>query len=133
MLMAHGFLHRIFEVFDRYRTPVDMVTTSEVSVSLTIDHTQFLAEIETELSRIAEVTITADQAVICLVGEAIRETPGISGRIFGAVRGINIRMISQGASLLNFSLVVDDADLVPAVKALHDEFFSELDPQVFEI
>lgn len=133
MLMAHGFLHRIFEVFDRYRTPVDMVTTSEVSVSLTIDHTQSLNEIEAELARIAEVTITPDQAVICLVGEAIRETPGISGRIFGAVRGINVRMISQGASLLNFSLVVDDADLVPAVKALHDEFFSELDPQVFEV
>jgi aspartate kinase len=133
MLMAHGFLHRIFEVFDRYRTPVDMVATTEVSVSLTIDHTQSLAEIEAELSRIAEVTITPDQAVVCLVGEAIRDTPGISARIFGAVRDVNVRMISQGASLLNFSLVVDDADLVRAVKALHAEFFSELDPRVFEV
>jgi aspartate kinase len=133
MLMAHGFLRRIFEVFDRYRTPVDMVATTEVSVSLTIDQTQSLSEIEAELSRIAEVTVTPDQAVICLVGEAIRETPGISARIFGAVRDVNIRMISQGASLLNFSLVVNDADLVRAVKALHEEFFSELDPQVFEV
>ena len=133
MLMAHGFLHRIFEVFDRYRTPVDMVATTEVSVSLTIDHTQSLAEIETELSRIAEVTITPDQAVVCLVGEAIRDTPGIGARIFSAVRDVNVRMISQGASLVNFSIVVDDADLVRAVKALHDEFFSELDRQVFDV
>jgi len=133
MLMAHGFLRRIFEVFDRYRTPVDMVATTEVSVSLTIDQTQMLSEIEAELSRIAEVTITPDQAVVCLVGEAIRETPGISARIFGAVRDVNIRMISQGASLLNFSLVVNDADLVRTIKALHDEFFTELDPRVFEV
>jgi aspartate kinase len=132
MLMAHGFLHRIFEVFDRYRTPVDMVATTEVSVSLTIDHVQSLAEIEAELSRIAEVTITPDQALVCLVGEALRDTPGVSGRIFGAMRDVNIRMISQGASLLNFSMVVNDADLVRTVSALHAEFFSELDPQVFE-
>jgi aspartate kinase len=133
MLMAHGFLHRIFEVFDRYRTPVDMVATSEVSVSLTIENTPALADIEADLARIAEVTVTTGQSVICMVGEAIRETPGISARIFGALRDINVRMISQGASLLNFSVVVDDADLVRAVQALHDEFFSELDPQVFEV
>ncbi|MGO9241777.1 MAG: lysine-sensitive aspartokinase 3 [Bryobacteraceae bacterium] len=132
MLMAYGFLRRIFEVFDRYRTPVDMVTTTEVSVSLTIDQTQALAEIETELSKIAEVTITPDQAVVCLVGEAISDTPGLGARIFAALRDINIRMISQGASRLNISVVVNDGDLRDAVQALHKEFFSELDPRVFE-
>jgi aspartate kinase len=132
MLMAYGFLRRIFEVFDRYRTPVDMVATTEVSVSLTIDQTQSLAEIEAELSKIAEVTITPDQAVVCLVGEAISETPGLGARIFAALREINIRMISQGASRLNISVVVNDDDLAGAVQALHREFFSELDPKVFE-
>ncbi|MGD0577908.1 MAG: lysine-sensitive aspartokinase 3 [Bryobacteraceae bacterium] len=132
MLMAYGFLRRIFEVFDRYRTAVDMVATTEVSVSLTIDQTQALAEIEAELSKIAEVTVTPEQAVVCLVGEALSETPGIGARIFAALRNVNIRMISQGASRLNVSVVVNDDDLTRAVEALHQEFFSELDPRVFE-
>jgi aspartate kinase len=109
-----------------------MVATTEVSVSLTIDQTQALKEIEAELSKIAEVTVTPQQAVVCLVGEALSETPGIGARIFAALRDINIRMISQGASRLNISVVVDDDDLVRAVGALHVEFFSELDPKVFE-
>lgn len=133
MLMAHGFLRRIFEVFDRYRTPVDMVSTSEVSVSLTIDQTHALGEIESELSRIAEVTVLPQQAIICLVGEAIRETSGVASRVFDALRPFNIRMISQGASLLNLSVVVADADLQPAVQSLHEELFRELDPAVFEV
>lgn len=132
MLMAHGFLRRIFEVFDRYRTPVDMVSTSEVSVSLTIDQTRFLGDIEAELSKIAEVTVLPNQAIICLVGDALRETSGVAVRIFSAMRDVNIRMISQGASLMNVSLVVDGADLVGAVEALHREFFTELDPEVFQ-
>jgi aspartate kinase len=110
-----------------------MVATSEVSVSLTIDQTHALEEIEAELSKIAEVTVTPGQAVICLVGEAIRETPGISARIFGAIRDVNVRMVSQGASLLNFGFVVNDVDVTRTVAALHKEFFSELDPQVFEV
>jgi aspartate kinase len=131
MLMAHGFLRRIFEVFDRYRTPVDMVSTSEVSVSLTIDHTEQMGEIEAELSKIAEVSVLGGQAIICLVGDAIRETPGVSARVFAALKEINVRMISQGASLLNLSVVVEEGDLVRAVKLLHAEFFSQLDPEVF--
>jgi aspartate kinase len=131
MLMAHGFLRRIFEVFDRYRTPVDMVSTSEVSVSLTVDRTEQMGEIEGELSRIAEVSVLGGQAIICLVGDAIRETPGVSARVFSALRDTNVRMISQGASLLNLSLVVDEGDLERSVRALHVEFFAELDPEVF--
>jgi aspartate kinase len=132
MLMAHGFLRRIFEVFDRYHTSVDMVTTSEVCVALTIDHAQALPDIEAELSRIAEVSIVRDQAVVCVVGDALRETAGLGARIFGALRDVNIRMISQGASFNNVSFVVDGKDLAHAVAALHAEFFTELDDEVFQ-
>ncbi len=133
MLMAYGFLRRIFEVFDRYRTSVDVVATSEVSVSLTIDTIEHLAQITGELERIADVSIEKDQAIVCLVGENIRYTPGISGRAFGAMRGINIRMISQGASALNLTMVVENADLREAVERLHTEFFSVVDPRVFDV
>ena len=132
MLMAHGFLRRIFEVFDRFETPVDMVATSEVSVSLTIDNLQRLDEIAAELRQFAEVDAEKDQVIVCLVGENIRYTPGVARRVFGTLNGINIRMISQGASLLNLSFVVAEKDLLATVEALHEEFFSELDPAVFE-
>jgi aspartate kinase len=132
MLMAHGFLRRIFEVFDRYETPVDMVATSEVSVSLTIDNTSNIDLILTELRQFAEVTAEHDSVIVCLVGENIRHTPGVARRVFNSLDGINIRMISQGASLLNISFVVAEADLHRAVTLLHDEFFATLDPEVFD-
>ncbi len=132
MLMAHGFLRRIFEVFDRFETPVDMVATSEVSVSLTIDNTSNIDSILAELRQFAEVTVEHDSVIVCLVGENIRHTPGVARRVFDALDGINIRMISQGASLLNISFVVAEADLARAVGALHEEFFAVLDPEVFE-
>ena len=132
MLMAHGFLHRIFEVFDRFETPVDMVATSEVSVSLTIDNPARLEEVLAELRQFAEAETERDQVIVCLVGENIRYTPGVARRVFNALDGINVRMISQGASLLNISFVVAEKDLRAAIEALHGEFFSELDPAVFE-
>jgi aspartate kinase len=132
MLMAHGFLRRIFEVFDRHSTPVDMVATSEVSVSLTIDNTLHIEPICRELSEFSEISVEADQAIVCLVGENIRYTPGVAARVFCALRDVNIRMISQGASLLNLSFVVAEKDLRCAVEALHNEFFTDLDPEVFE-
>jgi aspartate kinase len=132
MLGAHGFLRRIFEVFDRFETPVDMLATSEVSVSLTIDSTQSLDAIRAELETFAEVSIESDQAIVCLVGDNIRSSPGVAGRVFGAVEHINVRMISQGASLLNISFVIAAADLAPAVESLHREFFSDPDPSAFE-
>ena len=132
MLMAHGFLRQIFEVFDRFETPVDMVATSEVSVSLTIDNLHRMDAIAAELRKFAEVDSEKDQAIVCLVGENIRYTPGVARRVFDALEAINIRMISQGASLLNLSLVVAEKDLPRAVQALHEEFFAELDPAVFE-
>jgi aspartate kinase len=132
MLMAHGFLRRIFEIFDRNETAVDMVATSEVSVSLTIDNTSRLAGICEELRQFSDVSMEDSQAIVCLVGENIRYTPGVAARVFGALNGMNIRMISQGASLLNLSLVVAEADLAGAVRNLHREFFTKLDENVFE-
>lgn len=131
MLMAHGFLQRIFEIFDRHRTSVDMVSTSEVSVSLTTDTADSLDYIAADLREFAEVSIERAQAIICMVGENIRHTVGIAGRAFHALNTLNIRMISQGASLLNIGFVVAEHDRARAVETLHTEFFSELDPAVF--
>ena len=131
MLMAHGFLARIFEVFDRYQTAVDMVTTSEIGVSLTIDRTDRLDVITAALREFAEVSYTSGQVIVCLVGDNIRRAPGIVGKIFMAVEDINIRMISQGASRVNVSFVIDEKDLQPAVEALHKTFFTEVNEEVF--
>ena len=132
MLMAHGFLRRIFEVFDRFETPVDMLATSEVSVSMTIDNTRSLDAIRAELETFSEVSIESDQSIVCLVGDNIRHTPGVGARIFDALKNVNVRMVSQGASLLNFSLVVAASDLRRAVESLHAEFFRDPDPAAFE-
>jgi aspartate kinase len=131
MLMAHGFLRRIFEIFDRYETSVDMVATTEVSVSLTVDNTARLRDITRELRQFADVTVEEDQAIVCLVGDNIRLTPGVASHVFRALEEVNVRMISQGASLLNLSVVVAQEDLRSAVERLHAEFFTELDPEVF--
>jgi aspartate kinase len=131
MLMAHGFLRRMFEIFDRHEVSVDMISTSEVSVSLTLDGSQNLGEIVRELEEFASVRVETGQALVCLVGENIRHTPGIAARAFGAFRG-NIRMISQGASEMNLGFAVSDKELPDVVAVLHREFFSELDPNVFE-
>ena len=132
MLMAHGFLRRVFEIFDRFQTPVDMIATSEVSVSLTIDDTRALDAICAEIGTFAEVSVEADQSIVCLVGDNSRRTPGVAARVFGALKDINVRMISQGASLLNISLVVRSADLHSAIESLHREFFENPDPMAFE-
>ena len=123
MLMAHGFLRRIFEIFDRFETPVDMLATSEVSVSLTIDNTRALAAIREEIEEFADVSVEENHAIVCLVGENIRKIAGTTSRVFAALKDINVRMISQGASLLNISLVVAASDLHGAVESLHREFF----------
>lgn len=123
MLMAHGFLATIFEVFDRHATAVDVVATSEVGVSLTIDRVERLAEIEASLAGIAEVEHASGQAIVCLVGDAIRETSGIAAMVFGALREVNVRMISQGSSRTNLTLVIDERDLPVAIKSLHTQLF----------
>ncbi len=132
MFMAHGFMRRIFEVFDRYETSVDMIATSEVSVSLTVDQSERLAAILRDLREFSEVSVDEDQAIICIVGENIRYTPGVAAGVFKALGKINVRMVSQGASALNLGFVVAGQDLRAAVAALHAEFFSDLDPAVFD-
>ncbi len=131
MLMAHGFLRRIFEVFDRHETPVDMLATSEVSVSLTIDNTRALAQICSELREFSEVTVEENLSIVCMVGENIRRSPGVAARAFAALGNIHVHMMSQGASELNLSLVVAASDLRAAVESLHREFFSTPDPAAF--
>jgi len=131
MLMAHGFLKRIFEIFDRYETPVDLIATSEVSVSLTVDNPSKIAAIVEQLQSFADVSVEERQAIIALVGAGSGPLPGVLARIFGAIKSINIRMVSQGASHTNLSLVLGDADVPEATKLLHQEFFSQVDPEVF--
>jgi len=133
MLMAHGFLRAIFEVFDRYQVSVDLVATSEVSVSLTVDQAAALESIVEELSRFSQVVEDSGNAIVCLVGEEIRSTPGIAARAFSALADINVRMISQGASEINLSFVVREEDVSQAIPRLHREFFRDVDrPDVFE-
>ena len=131
MLMAHGFLKSIFEVFANHCCPVDMVSTSEVSVSLTVDSNESIAAIAADLAKLADVKYAGRKAIVCLVGENIRNTPGIVARVFGAISDVNIQMISQGASEINISFVIDEADVPHAVSRLHHAFFSEVDPEVF--
>jgi len=132
MLMAHGFLNRIFEIFSRAETAVDMLASSEVSVSLTIDDPARLTEICQALREFSEVSVEKDQAIVCIVGDNLRHTPGVAARTFGALQGINIRMISQGASLLNLGFVVAARDAEKTVTLLHQEFFRCADPTVFD-
>lgn len=123
MLMAYGFLESIFGVFSRHKTPVDLVTTSEVAVSLTIDNTARLSQIVEELERFAEVSVFDKKAIVCIVGEEMHSTVGVADRIFRALGDINVMMISQGASEINMSMVVDESVVTDAVKRLHKEFF----------
>lgn len=131
MLMAHGFLARLFAAFERFKTSVDMVATSEVSVSLTVDRTDRLDEIIAELKGVAEVERRDKNAIVCVVGDGIRYTPGVSAKIFSALDGILIEMISVGASRRNISFVVDENDLDEVVRRLHRAFFTDVDKDVF--
>jgi aspartate kinase len=132
MLMAHGFLKAIFDVFDRHKVPVDVVSTSEVSVSVTVDSNEAIPALAAELAKLADVKYEGRKAIVCLVGENIRETAGVAARVFSAIGDINIRMISQGASEINLTFVIDEDAVPEAVQRLHKEFFSELDPEVFD-
>jgi aspartate kinase len=131
MLMAHGFLKSIFDVFDRHRCPVDVVSTSEVSVSLTVDSNEAIPAVAADLEKLAYVKYEGRKAIVCLVGENIRGTPGIAAKVFTAISDINVRMISQGASEINITFVIEEDDVPEAVRRLHELFFSELDPSVF--
>ena len=133
MLMTHGYLKAVFDVFDKYECAIDMVSTSEVSISLTVDSNQRLPEICAELGKIADVKYEGQKALICMVGEDIRGHNGIAGRVFSAVSHVNVRMISQGASEINMSFMIDEDDVEEAVRSLHSVFFANPDETVFDV
>ncbi|SEL14889.1 aspartate kinase [Parapedobacter koreensis] len=123
MLLAYGFLRRVFEVFERYKTPIDMITTSEVAISLTIDDTRYLPEIESELKDFGSVAIDKDQTIVCVVGDFALDTHGYASRVLDAVKHIPIRMISYGGSDYNISLLLQTAHKVEALRSLHNRLF----------
>jgi aspartate kinase len=124
MLMAHGFLRRLFEVFERYRTSVDVVTTSEVSVSVTIDDNRRLDEIAGALREFAEVSVAPEMALLCAVGENLRLDPAFAIRMLAGLEGIPLRMVSQAASRRNVTVVIRDADVGQAMSRLHEAWFA---------
>ena len=132
MLMAHGFLRAIFEIFDRFSVPVDVVSTSEVSVSLTVDDISSLWDIVTELKKVGEVNVEGGKAIICCVGDNLRNTPGVLHLLASAVRDVNILMVSQGASAINVTFVIDEDQLGRCLRSLHDVFFQAVDPSIFD-
>ena len=125
MLGAYGFLAKLFSVFEKYRKSVDVIATSEVSVSMTIDNENNIDKIIHELKDIADVEILSNKAVICVVGEGIGETPRILGRTFSTIgkNNLNIEMVSQGASGINITFIVDGKDAENAVRLLHEEYY----------
>ncbi|SDC34736.1 aspartate kinase [Williamwhitmania taraxaci] len=118
MLMAHGFLKKVFDIFDTYKTPVDMITTSEVAVSLTIDNAERLADIVRELEKFSTVEADMNQTIICIVGDFVAEKPGVAVQIFNALRDIPLRMISYGGSSHNISLLVRQEEKIATLQAI---------------
>jgi aspartate kinase len=123
MLMAHGFLRRLFEVFERHKTAVDVVTTSEVSVSVTVDSVKRLPSIVEELRGFSDVASEPGMAIVCAVGEHIVADPTVFARAVTALEGVPLRLVSQAASRRNLTFVIRDRDVPAAMNALHRCFF----------
>ncbi len=118
MLMAYGFLKSVFKIFADYKTPIDMISTSEVAVSLTIDNTENLEQILHELEQFGKVEVNRNMTIVCLVGDIIREERGFASKVFHALDGIPIRMISYGGSRFNISILVPESQKVNTLRAL---------------
>lgn len=123
MLGAYGFLRALFQIFEKHKTAVDVVTTSEVSVSLSLDDTTSLPAIVAELEKLGTVAVEGKRAIVCVVGEGLRGTPGIAARIFSTISHINVSLISQGASRMNLTFAVEEERVRETVARLHKEFF----------
>jgi aspartate kinase len=130
-LLVHGYLKSIFEAFDHHDVAVDVVSTSEVSVSITAETNEAIPALAADLAKIADVKYEGRKAIVCLVGENLRDTPGIAAKVFGILENVKIRMISQGASEINLTFVIEEDDATEVVRRLHSEFYSEPDPEVF--
>ncbi|MBW1297686.1 aspartate kinase [Aquimarina litoralis] len=122
MLMAHGYLRRIFEVFDNYHTSIDMITTSEIAISLTIDDTTYIDEIVKEIEEYAEVTVEQNHSIICVVGESVINDKN-SHKLFEILNYIPVRMISYGGSNNNISILVETKDKIPTLRFLNEKLF----------
>ncbi len=134
MFGRHGFMNELFGVFSRYAVSVEMISTSEVSVSLTVDEKSFSNDLIDDLKSFADVEIEHNVATVSVVGDNLRMSRGVAGRIFSDLKDVNIRMISQGASEINVGFVVEEKDVVTAVNNLHREFFSGLEAEgIFEV
>jgi aspartate kinase len=124
MLMAYGFLRKVFEVFEQYKTPIDMITTSEVAVSITIDTDAQLPALETELKKFGSIEVDRNQTIICIVGHQIAAQKGSLKKVFDALSGISIRMVSCGGSTNNISVLVDTQYKEQALIALNEGLFN---------
>jgi aspartate kinase len=123
--MAHGFLKKLFEVFDTHETSIDMITTSEIAISLTIDDTKNLDAILENLKAYGEITVELEHSIICVVGEGLiddKNTP----RLFEVLNNIPVRMISYGGSINNVSLLVATENKIATLKTLHEKLFSRV-------
>lgn len=125
MLGTYGFLSRVFDIFTKFKTPVDLITTSEINISVTVENNGHIYEIVEELSSFAAVTVSGRIAIISLVGAGIKFAPGIAARCFGALDKVNVLMVSMGASDANLSILVDQSEMENSVKLLHKEFFEK--------
>ncbi len=123
MLLAYGFLRTVFEVFERYKTSIDLITTSEVAISVTIDDDKFLPEILAELKKYGTVEVDKNQSIVCVVGDFIAEYKGLAASIFSALETISIRMISYGGSKNNISILIGAEDKVKALQLLNKQVF----------
>jgi aspartate kinase len=124
MLMAYGFLRRVFEVFERFRTAVDVVTTSEVSVSVTVDDRRHLDAIVEALGELGEVCVEGEMALLCAVGDRLRTEPEAAARVVRVLEEVPLRMISQAASRRNITVIMRQGDLKHAMERLHEELFA---------
>ena len=126
MLGSYGFMSAVFQVFDRYRTVIDVISTSEVSIALTLDSTGSLEKIVEELSRLGDVEVEPNYAVICVVGEGLRASTGLASKIFSTIADVNIALVSHGASAVNLTFVVSEGDAANVIDKLHSKFFDQL-------
>ncbi len=130
-LLVHGYLKSIFELFDQHGVAVDVVSTSEVSVSVTAETNEAIPSLAADLAKLADVKYEGRKAIVCLVGESLRDTPGVAAKVFSLLENVKIRMISQGASEINLTFVIEEEDAAEVVRRLHGAFFAEADPEVF--
>jgi len=123
MLMAYGFLRKVFEIFEAYRTPIDMITTSEVAVSITIDNPEFIKQIAKDLNELGTVEVEENQTIVCVVGDFRTERTGSAPEIFEALNTIPLKMISYGGSPNSLSLLIDSSNKIEALKLLSKHLF----------